>query len=519
MKRSHSPEPIWVSATDIRNYMLKDPMTDWLKMKPKPSTDAFTKFILKQGQKFESMVVDLISKVVPVVYVSNVITDETVDKTHSLMRQGTPVIHSAPVMNMENHTRGVIDLLVRNDYISKFIANPPNLPNVSSILGDYYYVVIDIKFSTLPLCSERTYLLNEQSIPAYKGQCLIYTEAIGKLQGYTPTISFILGRGWNCISKGIKYSDDSCFDRLGVMDFSTRDLSYVECTGMGIQWRRDLATDGHKWTAGSRPELFPNTNSKGEFALVQKKMAEDMADVTIVWQCGAKQREHAMRNGVFSWKDERCTAEVLGFKDGSRKRIVDAILSINRQSEELIRPAKIASTKHDWRDESYDDLYVDFETIPDIFGELNSPIKQHTSIIFMIGVYHLVREYNEESQMNEPHWTYTHYTALKPTMEEERRIMKEFYEFVSKLNKPRLWYWFAEKNFWQAAENRQPDEYDSPFVNRLNWVDLLDVFHDEPIVIKDCFGFGLKEICKTMKKHGMRRPPGTAMPSVIIMSK
>ena len=37
----------------------------------------------------------------------------------------------------------------------------------------------------------------------------------------------------------------------------------------------------------------------------------------------------------------------------------------------------------------------------------------------------------------------------------------------------------------------------------LNFVDILDIFQDEPIIIKDTFSFGLKEISKSLYNLGM----------------
>ena len=39
-----------------------------------------------------------------------------------------------------------------------------------------------------------THILNSQKYSAYKAQCLVYTEAVGLIQGYTAPIAFILGR-------------------------------------------------------------------------------------------------------------------------------------------------------------------------------------------------------------------------------------------------------------------------------------------------------------------------------------
>ena len=37
----------------------------------------------------------------------------------------------------------------------------------------------------------------------------------------------------------------------------------------------------------------------------------------------------------------------------------------------------------------------------------------------------------------------------------------------------------------------------------LPWFDFLKVMKDEPIVVKDAFGFGLKAIAKNLEKHGL----------------
>ena len=85
-------------------------------------------------------------------------------------------------------THGIIDLLVRSDYLHKLVDECPltqdeiKIPNKLDTKS-YHYIVIDIKFSTLPLRSDGKHLLNSGSYPAYKAQCLIYTQAVGLIQG------------------------------------------------------------------------------------------------------------------------------------------------------------------------------------------------------------------------------------------------------------------------------------------------------------------------------------------------
>ena len=72
---------------------------------------------------------------------------------------------------------------------------------------DYHYVVIDIKFSTLPLRADGKHLLNSDKYPAYKAQCLIYRDAVGLIQGYTSQYAFILGRRWKYTQKDVKHTN------------------------------------------------------------------------------------------------------------------------------------------------------------------------------------------------------------------------------------------------------------------------------------------------------------------------
>ena len=92
--------------------------------------------------------------------------------------------------------------------------------------------------------------------------------------------------------------------------------------------------------------------------------------------------------------------------------------------------------------------------------------------------------------------------------------MNEFIQFVSDRGQPKVYYWHAESNFWKTAECRQFDlareDNNQERENHISdkwkvtkWHDLCKLFLAEPIVVKDCFKFGLKAIAGAMRKHGM----------------
>jgi hypothetical protein len=498
--------------------MIRDPLVDWLQLYARNSSrhnrvseGGFIEFIMNRGIEFESKLIKYINEnVIPVTTVSEYINDASVQKTVSLMREGVPVIHSAPVKHAGLRIKGIPDLLVRSDYLGRLVQQNPlseaeqkiAAPNLN---GNYHYVVIDVKFSTLPLRADGRHLLNSGSFPAYKAQTWIYNQAIAKIQGYLPRYSYILGRRWSYTSRSVPYHGLQCLDRLGVIDFEGVDKEYVQRTRDALQWFRDVKQFGNDWTLSppSRPELYPNMCvDSGKWNKHKEEIAADNGEITSVWYCGVKQRQNALNRDIDTWKDPRCTSETLGM-GGVRAPVIDAILAVNRQSEDKIRPAQVRSDMFGWRHEG-NEMFVDFETLIDIFAPLDQlPKQERTNQIFMIGVY-----FKEQGM-----WRYRSFICKSLTPEEEFRVMNEFTMFVQEHGNPKLWFWHAERTMWKQAENRQFDRFmddekradviRNDWENLDDWCDLAKLFRAEPVVIKGCFKFGLKEIVKAMNKQNL----------------
>ena len=510
----------WVTATDTRNFMINDHIIDWFKLYSKNinqssqssqssqslyKNNSFKDFIMNKGIEFETKIVDYINKnIMEIVSVSPHITTETIKKTIELMKLGTPIIHSAPFEDTKNYTRGVIDLLVRNDYLSNLILNTPPYENIPSNLGDFHYVVIDIKFSTLSLCHDGIHILNSNSFPAYKTQTRIYTEAIGQIQNFTPRYAYILGRRWKYTSKGVKYSCNNCLDKVGTIDFKEHDTKYIKLCKTAKKWIRDVRSDGKNWSVNppSRPELFPNMCvDSGKWNVMKEQISQEIGEISSVWYCGIKQREHALKHNIFSWKNPKCNSKTLGIK-GKKAPIIDKIIEINKQQTNLILPSKLKTNLFNWKN-SNNEIFVDFETFVDVFDPLDTLPQQHsTTMIFMIGIY-----WN-----NNGNWEYKNFICNTSSFDEEYRIMNDFTSFIRTNNFCNLWYWYAENKFWNSAYKRQFDiackNKDLIKQNNIRnnwnfteWKDMYKIFCQEPIVIKDCFKYSLKTISKAMRKH------------------
>ena len=510
-----------VSATHTHNYMINDTLVDWLKSRSRRGTrrtpvytqnKGFGQFIMRKGIEFETALVKHIHDYrIPVVTVSDYITDETCRTAINLMKQGVPVLHSVPVKNNYNRTQGVIDLLVRSDWLCNLVDLDPlseqeQTKSAPRLNGDYHYVVVDIKFSTLPLRADGVHILNTGHYRAYKSQLLIYTQAVGRIQGYTAPYAFIMGRRWKYTSKKITNHGFSCLDRLGKIDYDVTDRSYIKETKNAINWVRDVKENGSSWSISppSRIELYPNMClDSGKWNSEKAKIAELNGEMTNVWNVGSKHRNTAIKAGITSWKDPDCTAAVMNI-GGKRGPVIDEILKINQQTTDKIRPAVVQNNINGWK-EKCNEVYVDFETLSDIFSGFGDlPQQKSSDMIFMIGV----------GLEKDGKWEYHSFICKAPTMEEEYRIMDDYMKFMRDLDNPKAHYWHAEKSFWKRAENRQFDlacadnnvdrkDHISDDWTTPEWCDMLHIFKYEPIVIKGCFKFGLKAIAKSMKDHGM----------------
>lgn len=528
---------IWVSGTEVRNYMIKDPLVDWLKLyRPEDKEEKkaiFFDLITQKGKDFEKEVIQHINdEKFPVVSISDEITDQSCLETIRHIKKGTPIIHSAPFQNSKDNTRGIIDLLVRSDKLHLIVENnplPENLWYVGGKIGSspragtsprtgtsprYHYVVIDIKFSTLPFRANGTTLLNSGSYPAYKAQLCIYNIALGHIQGYTPRYSYILGRRWNYTCKGEYFSSLEPFSKLGVIDFQGVDEEYIGKTNRAVQWIRDVRENGMNWSIDppSREELYPNMCvDSGPWNTAKKDIANKIGEISQVWYCGITQRNIAREKGILSWRDKNCTAKNMGISS-LRGDVIDSILKINRQDKDKILPKKISTNILDWRNTG-NEIFVDFETFCDICPDDDIMDQNKTDRIFMIGVWYCETSQRLDEPKSESPFSYKCFLAESNTDEEEYRIMDEFTRFVHQRDNPKIWYWHAEKSIFTRQENRQMDlachRGDPHTADHIvddwkihTWADLAQLFRSEPIVIKDVFKFGLKEVAHGMHKHG-----------------
>ncbi len=535
----------WVAATSTRNYVLNDGILDVLKTKGSTLTKvninyqnkfiktignynpkSFVSSLMHQGVKFERHVIKLIRNTTKSDNIINIGGDHNPRSrikylnTIEAMNNGIPIIYQGILRNYNNKTYGIPDLLVRSDYLDKLFTMSPltkahskkrakklkNPKNPKFKNPSYHYVVIDIKFKTLHLKSDGIHLRNDGPMKAYKSQLCVYNEALGLTQGYEPPAAFIMGWKWKYVSKTIEYRGDNCFDRLGRIDYKKSDKHYVDITSEAIDWVINVRENAHTWDLSKVPlpheQLYPNMCNRYDYPYhkIKKKFAEDIEEITLVWKCGPKQRKEAHSNGIYSWKDPRCTTEMLGIGGEYTKKIVNRILEANRSKTQNIFPQFITNNFGNWKNSGRLEFFVDFEMTCSVFTEFDDlPYSNGKSLIFMIGVGYM--DYEGD-------WIFRDFTLDKLDEDGEFQICSEFVEYINDMmdkykcfEPPALYHWsHAEPSSWRrTAERHLPQSFGW---TDLNWVDLLKVFQTEPIGIKGCLNYGLKNVAKTFHKLG-----------------
>jgi len=500
--RNPCPDP-WVSGTGVKNFLLNDPIIDYLghvNKTTKSKSDSSLSLLFEMGIKFETDVINLIKKRYPVVKIVNSrdeLNESSFQRTVTEIHKGTPIIEQAVLINDKNKTRGVADLLIRSDYFHKLFKESPidyqEAKFKAPCLKEFHYRVIDIKWSNMNLCSDGRLIRNSDLYPAYKGQLAIYNAALGLIQGFTPNQAYILGKSWK-YNKGKEYFEGyNCFDRLGVIDYTDFDSDYLIKTQSALEWIRNMRMNWSKWDIEKPhiPELMPNMNNTYDYPFhhIKVRLSEKNKELTQVYMVGVKNRNLAIAAGVKRYTDTKCNSEIMGLYGPKVSPLIDNILKVNRGKRSFY-PEKIinCSPSLTQRDSEF---FVDFETMNGSLFEtdpLNS--KEINGIIFMIGI----GKFKES-------WDFKSLSMETYSIPEEARVVQEMIDTIPL--RSTIYHWgHAEFTGFRSCNSRHKGRW-TEWYDSIEWIDLCEVFKTEPILIKGATKFGLKEISKYMRLNGM----------------
>lgn len=531
----------WIAASKTRNFALDDPILDYCraynvkdiddnpvkminnfepssrierKNKSLEDSTSFVDFLLTSGNKFEDEIINSMNKKFKgeIVKICNGIDSRNMkhfDETLNEMKKGTPIIYQAVMYNFQHKVFGSADLLIRSDYLNKVVNCEIISKDVECIRApllkeDYHYCVVDIKHSKLHLNTDAQTIRNNHNIKPFKTQIAIYNLALGEMQGYLPNQSYIIGNGWILNKfhnkKEIVEQSDDPFNKFGVIDLKNNDSSYYDKALDAVSWIKDLNNSEHfSHKPPNDDRLYPNmcNTYDGIYHKFKSQLANDVSEISSVWNCGYVNRLNAFKSDVKSWKSEKCNSKLLEIKGEKKCKIIDEMLNFNRKRDKIININKIDNNKRNWRSDGLT-LYVDFETINSSL--LNSSKITKLNIdgdyIFMIGI--------GWKEPNNRKWNYKYLITQNISLLEEKRILGEMIEIINDLNTK--YNTNANVYHWSNAEvsifNRVNYKYGNIFQN-INWFDLLTFFKENNILILDCLNFSLKTIAKSMCKYGL----------------
>lgn len=244
----------------------------------------------------------------------------------------------------------------------------------------------------------------------------------------------------------------------------------------------------------------------GPWHAAKGELAEELGELTALWQVGEPGRIKGHAAGVYDWRDPRCTPAALGVTGAKNPGTLIALMEANRtDAGPLVNPPRIQAARSEWHPTPAVEFYVDFETVSDLADDFTQlPAKGGQTLVFQIGCGHV-----EDGE-----WRFVSLTVDALTEPEEARIIDEWFAHMAAVRarlapdsseEPRVYHWsHAEvstfRNAYNSAVKRQP-EYDWP---RVHWFDFLqEVMREEPVTLRGAMGFGLKSIAKAMHRHGL----------------
>jgi len=514
----------WVSATSARNFVLNDPILDWLDRYGKDNgflpddeldgydhRTSFLEFIFRKGHEFEAAVVSLVQQKVPITEIpsgpGNVRNLNCAEQTLSAMVKGDPVISQGVLWDPQHQTYGAPDLLVRSDvllelYPELISAEEAAIPAPDTGNNGWHYRIVDIKFTTLGLTASGV-VDNSGSAPAYKTQLYIYNRALGRIQGYEPPESYLLGRGW----KQGNDRGNNCLERLGPISQAGSVANGYPIAQFVLEannWILRLRSEGAGWNvlpSPSVPELYPNAGNQSDapWHVAKGKIVEELKELSRLPQVGVPGRKNAHAVGVFHWDDPSLTSETVSVTGPKRQRVLKEVIAVNVETGPVVRPSQINAEREVWHPPGAIEFYVDFEYVSDLSDDFSHlPDKGGQPLIFMIGCGHL-----EDSE-----WRFESFTVDELSEPAEATIINSWVDHMESVRarlapdlvEPLLFHWSpAEVTTLQNAYNSAKDRHPEENWPSLNWFDfLVKVVRAEPLVVKGAFGFGLKAISSAL---------------------
>lgn len=509
------PNYKWVSASKTRNFMLDDPLIDYLENimsrtsinsdiiqydnkhvgTKRKLDDSFTDHIMNMGEDFEDFIINHIKERVGVNEIVTIGKNSSCSnimnflETKNAILNNIPIIYQAVLWNDKTKMFGVADLIIKVSMSKQLF------PTYSEMLDDNDYQVFEIKSSTVSILSDGISLNNDKIAQTYKAQVWMYVQLLNKLTNQNVKTAYIIGRRYKTSKKAIKAIDDNFdvseltgfghFNMIAKIDFST-EQSLITKTKSAIKWIKEIKTN--KTLTHDPPNddrLFPNMkNHNQRYEQIKQQLATKNAEITQIYRIGVNERKLAFQKNIFRADDPRLNVDILQLKNSETTKLIKNIIDVNKNDCDSNILYFDLKDKKKWHNVPVK-AYVDIETINSTAYNLNH-IRE--VFVFMIGV----------AIVEKGIWRYYTFTVNELTSENEQNIFDEFSAFMNMIQKRHkkrkipIYHW----SHYEQSHLLPLTTIDSKF----EWIDMLKWIKECGICVNGAFDFSLKNYARALLK-------------------
>jgi hypothetical protein len=480
------------------------------------------------------------------------------EKTQEIITQGLhQVIFGGLLINKKNGTYGYPDMIVSGQWIEQFVYSIPKKIN------ENIYYIIDIKSSTINLISKGKYVCSGNLLQGYKSQIWVYKEALDLIQGCESNFGFILGKKYKYVEDNKEINICDSFYTLGTIDYEyekNKGNNIKNQVSKSIKWNREIR---EKWKQYKlypiNNKIRPNMKNfyDKNYKKIKKIIATKNNELTLLWNCGMAGRTHASKYKITKFTDKRLTANKINVKDSSLKyNITNLMIKMIHENKPI--HLKSDSNYGNWRKVYTHEFFVDFETYLQVYDEalinenfnfdtnefvpsagtvkqennLESPSKakltnielSQSEHLYMIGVGYLSekKEFDFKCFIIDYHGSNRVYEYVKEIynckksdiviVPDEKTLIENFINYIYSYKNPtqpkhkflsetRLIHWSPAEPNIITKKLVKYKLFNGQYL--LPWFDLMYVFknNSNPILIKNCFSFSLKDITKSLHSH------------------
>ena len=289
----------------------------------------------------------------------------------------------------------------------------------------------------------------------------------------------------------------------------------IDCINNGISWINTIRNEGKSWLScinsnvlPSNKKMMPNMCNRYDniWRNVKKELSEKWGEITLLWYCGIQQRKKAHGKGIYSWKSNiPIKSFIKSMYTGNeqifskRKNIMSSMIKLHRTNHKIYHSVDFGELSEPFIDtENALEVFIDFEVLP------HSVISEkQKETIYLIGMYWKnpeTQEFIQNSFISENISLYSEKKMIQEWWKNVKQIRKKY-----KKEKVILYHWsHAEKKFLDKAFVRHSLHYmkDSLSSGKYDLRDLMEMYVEGEVVIRNVWNYSVKDIAKGLHKNG-----------------